>query len=222
MHDQTSATTRLLLVRHGESTANYQGVFSGWSTDVVLTELGQRQARQTGEILRQYASIDALYASPLPRTWQTAEIIGEQIDLEPIALEGLREINVGSATGKPLADLAVLHPRLLREVDSESIHIPWPEGESHFQLRERAMGAIELIVERHPGDTVVVVSHGGPLGWIVSTLASVPPRPYREFRHHNCAISELVVPSNPFQLPAELVRFNDCSHVNDHCELQKD
>jgi broad specificity phosphatase PhoE len=215
VRNQTSETTRLLLVRHGESTANQQGVFSGWSTDVVLTELGERQARQTGEFLSQYASIDALYSSPLPRTWQTAEIIGEQIGMRPVAIAGLREIDVGSATGKPLADLAVLHPRLLREVDDESMHIPWPEGESHFQLRERAMGAIEQIVERHPGDTVVVVSHGGTLGWIVSTLASVPPRPYREFRHNNCAISELVVPANPFLLPAELVRFNDCGHVNE-------
>lgn len=75
------------------------------------------------------------------------------------------------------------------------------------------MASIEEIVERHPDQTIVVVSHGGPLGWIVSTLASVPPRPYREFRHQNCAVSELLVPSNPFRLPAELIRFNDCTHL---------
>jgi broad specificity phosphatase PhoE len=206
-------TTRLLLVRHGESTANAQGVFSGWSTDVVLTELGRRQASVTGAGLRRYARIDALYASPLPRTRQTAELIGAEIDLEPVLIDGLREIDVGEATGQPITELATLHPHLLRDVDDESMMIPWPGGESHFQLRTRAMAAIEDIVERHPGQTVVVVSHGGPLGWIVSTLASVPPRPYREFRHQNCAVSELLVPSNPFRLPAELIRFNDCAHL---------
>jgi broad specificity phosphatase PhoE len=206
-------TTRLLLVRHGESTANAAGVFSGWSTEFVLTELGRRQATATGICLRHYTPIDALYSSPLPRTLQTAELIGAEIDLEPITIDGLREIDVGEATGKRITDLAELHPRLLREVDEESMMIPWPGGESHFQLRERALAAIAEIVERHPGQTVVAVSHGGPLGWIVSMLASVPPRPYREFRHQNCAVSELLVPSNPFRLPAELIRFNDCGHL---------
>lgn len=213
MRGTNARATRLLLVRHGESTANARGVFSGWSTDVVLTELGRRQATLTGAGLRRYTRIDALYTSSLPRTRQTAELIGAEIDLEPIPVDGLREIDVGEATGKPLTDLAQLHPRLLREVDDESILIPWPGGESHFQLRQRAMASIEEIVERHPDQTIVVVSHGGPLGWIVSTLASVPPRPYREFRHQNCAVSELLVPSNPFRLPAELIRFNDCTHL---------
>ncbi|HVX31216.1 MAG TPA: phosphoglycerate mutase family protein, partial [Nitrolancea sp.] len=63
MRDTQMQTTRLLLVRHGESTANAQRVFSGWSTEVVLTELGRRQASQTGAELRRYARIDALYAS---------------------------------------------------------------------------------------------------------------------------------------------------------------
>lgn len=213
MLDTNSRTTRLLLVRHGESTANAQRVFSGWSTEVVLTELGRRQATLTGIYLRRYTHVDALYTSSLPRTRQTAELIGAELDLEPVPVDGLREIDVGEATGKAIADLAVLHPHLLRDVDEESMMIPWPGGESHFQLRERAMAAIEEIVERHPDQTVVAVSHGGPLGWIVSTLASTPPRPYREFRHQNCAISELLVSSSPFRLPAELVRFNDCTHL---------
>ena len=212
---QQQRTTRLLLVRHGESTANAQGVFSGASTEFVLTERGRQQAIRAGKGISDCGPIDALYSSPLPRTWQTAELIGDQIGLGPVAVPGLREIDVGSATGKRIADLAVQYPRLLREVDDESIHIPWPEGESHFQLRERAIYAIETIVERHPGETVVAVSHGGPLGWIVSQLASVPPLPYREFRHNNCAISELIVPSNPFRLPAELIRFNDCAHLSE-------
>jgi broad specificity phosphatase PhoE len=213
VRETNTQTTRLLLVRHGESTANAQGVFSGWSTDFVLTELGRQQATATGIGLRRYTHIDALYSSPLPRTLQTAELIGAEIDLEPVTIDGLREIDVGEATGKRITDLAELHPRLLRDVDEESMMIPWPGGESHFQLRERALAAIKEIVERHPGQTVVAVSHGGALGWIVSMLASVPPRPYREFRHQNCAVSELLVPCSPFRLPAELVRFNDCGHL---------
>ncbi len=207
--------TRLLLIRHGESTSNKQRVISGWSTDVTLTELGRLQARRTGEQLKETVDIDALYASPLPRAWETATIIGDAIGIEPVAVNDLREINVGTAVGQPLRDLASLFPQLQNQVDESGLDIAWPGGESHLQLRERAMRAIESIVRDHPGETVAAVAHGGPLGWIVTTLAADETRPFRECRHQNCAISEFVVWLEPDGLGARLVRFNDCAHLGD-------
>ena len=108
MTPASNRPTRLLLVRHGESTSNREKVISGWSTDVVLTELGRQQAARTGEALSRLESIDALFASPLPRAWETATIIGEAIGMAPVAVDDLREINVGSAVGAPLAGLRSL------------------------------------------------------------------------------------------------------------------
>ena len=211
--------TRLILIRHGESTANRMGVIGGWSTDVTLTEPGRMQARQTGELLRRSVAIDTLYSSPLPRAWETATIIGEAIGLEPVPVDDLREINVGIASGQPLSGLASLFPRSRdypgEDKPPEGIDVAWPGGESHLQLRERAMRAIETIVRDHPGETVAAVSHGGPLAWIVLMLAADETRAYREWRHENCAISELSVWLEPDGLGAQLIRFNDCAHLGD-------
>ncbi len=207
--------TRLLLIRHGESTSNHQGVISGWSTDVVLTERGRRQAERTAQTLGRMEPIAALYASPLPRAWETATIIGGVIGLSPIRIDDLREINVGTAVGQPLVDLTSLYPQLQSQVDQESLHIPWPGGESHAQLRERAMRAVETIVRAHPGETVAAVAHGGPLAWIVTTVASDDAGTFQQWRHGNCAISEILVQPGHAGLSAELVRFNDRAHLDD-------
>jgi probable phosphoglycerate mutase len=215
MHTTNPKPTRLLLIRHGESTSNHQQVISGWSTDVVLTERGRRQALRTAETLRCIERIDALYASPLPRAWETATIIGDVIGLEPMPLPDLREINVGSAVGSPLVDLTSLYPQLQSQLDEDGLNVPWPDGESHAQLRERAMRAVETMVTEHPGQTVAAVAHGGPLGWIVTTLSGDHVDKFRERRHNNCAISELLVRPDADGLAAELVRFNDCVHLGE-------
>ncbi len=214
MTHASNGPTRLLLVRHGESTSNRQKVVSGWSTDVVLTELGRQQAARTGEALSRVESIDALFASPLPRAWETASIIGDAIGMTPVAVDDLREINVGSAVGTPLAGLRSLFPELQDRHES-SLHIAWPDGESHAQLRERTLRAVEEIVEGHAGKTVVAVAHGGPLAWIVTMLANGDEATYEQWRHSNCAISELMVALGPDGLDATLIRFNDCAHLDE-------
>ncbi len=215
MYESDIEPTRLLLIRHGESTSNRQGVISGWSTDVVLTGRGRRQAERTGNILKYNEKIDALYASPLPRAWETATIIGNEIGLDPTPVNDLREINVGTAVGQPLVDLTSLYPQLQSQVDQDSLHVPWPGGESHAQLRERVMRAVRMIAQGHSGETVVAVAHGGPLAWIVTTLAGEDSRTFQASRHNNCAISEMLIRVDPAGLSAELVRFNDCTHLSD-------
>ncbi len=136
--------------------------------------------------------------------------------MAPVAVDDLREINVGSAVGAPLAGLRSLFPQLQDQVEGNSLHIPWPEGESHAQLRERALQAVETITKDHPGRTVVAVAHGGPLAWIVTMLASGDEATYQQWRHSNCAISELLVQIGPEGLAATLIRFNDCAHLDEN------
>lgn len=212
--ESTVARTRVFLIRHGESTTNRQGVISGWSTDSVLTELGQRQAALTAARLGKL-SIDALYASPLPRAWETAEIIGRALRLRPIPVDDLREINVGTEVGRPLVDLTSLYPQLQSQFDETGLHIPWPEGESQAQLRGRALRAVDKIVRDHPDETVAAVAHGGPLAWITTTLIGDGAATFRDWRHQNCAITELLVSPAGDEITAELVGFNDCRHLTD-------
>ena len=92
----------LYLVRHGENPANLTKEFSCKRVDYSLTLKGVLQARQTAEYF-QRVPVDRIYASPLKRTRETAQIIAEPLQRTVIPLETLREVNVGDFEGEPVS-----------------------------------------------------------------------------------------------------------------------
>ena len=94
MREVSRQLTRLYLVRHGQSVANVTREFSYRRVDPPLTDLGVEQARITAEHLRS-VRVDAIYASPMLRAVQTAEIFGSALGLGLEVIEELREVNVG-------------------------------------------------------------------------------------------------------------------------------
>src|SRR5439155_19215192 len=137
--------TMLLLVRHGETDWNAEGKLQG-HTDRPLNDYGRRQAEILADVFAG-ESIDALYASDLSRARETAEILGEKLGLAVAVDPDLREKNWGTWEGLT-AD--------------ERLHIAY-EGETSEDHRERTLRAVQRIVERHPGERIVVVTHGGSL-----------------------------------------------------------
>jgi broad specificity phosphatase PhoE len=137
--------TTLLLVRHGETDWNAEGRLQG-HTDRPLSEFGRRQARQLAEELAD-EPLDAIYASDLARARQTAEIVGERLDL-PIVLDPeLREKDWGTWEG-------------LAAVERDRVEFVGESTEAH---QERILRALERIAEQHPAGHVLVVTHGGSM-----------------------------------------------------------
>jgi probable phosphoglycerate mutase len=137
--------TTLLLVRHGETDWNAEGKLQG-HTDRPLNEYGRRQAQAlAGRLAAE--SIDAVYASDLSRARETAEIVGEKLGLTVAVDPDLREKNWGNWEGL---------------TSDERLHIEY-EGETSEHHRERTLRAVQRIVDRHPGERIVVVTHGGSL-----------------------------------------------------------
>jgi broad specificity phosphatase PhoE len=138
--------TTLLLVRHGETDWNADGLLQG-HTDRPLSDFGRRQARQLAEEL-EGEPFDAIYASDLARARETAEIAGERLGL-PIVLDpDLREKDWGSWEG-------------LTAVERDRVEFVGESTEAH---QERILCALRRIAERHPGDgSVLVVTHGGSM-----------------------------------------------------------
>src|SRR5690242_596043 len=97
-HDRTLAPSRLLLVRHGESTWNADGRIQG-QLDPPLSERGVAQAREVAERFAGHR-LAGLYSSDLARTWQTAVAIGAVVGIDPVPEPGLREIALGEWEGK--------------------------------------------------------------------------------------------------------------------------
>ena len=155
--------TTVVLIRHGRSTANADGVLAGRAEGVELDEKGRLQATGLQDLLAG-APIAAAYCSPSLRCRQTATLLG-QPDAE--ILPGLDECDYGAWTNRKLMELAV--EPLWSTIQQSPSAVVFPDGESMEDMRARAVGAIADIRSRHgKGDTVVVVSHGDVIKAILS------------------------------------------------------
>jgi probable phosphoglycerate mutase len=144
------------LLRHGEH--NVQGkICAGRMAGVVLSERGRAEAEAAA---RRLADLDiaAIYASPLERTRETAEIVGRQLSLPVTILDDLAELDFGEWTGKTFDEVRK-DPRWPMWATHRSLSCI-PGGETMRDVQRRVVEAIMEMREQHPDEAVVVVSHG--------------------------------------------------------------
>lgn len=148
--------TRISLVRHGQTDWNLAKRIQG-SSDIPLNDTGREQAEATGRALAG-GSYDAIYASPLSRASETASIIASHTGLDaPLPLPEVAERSYGDAEGLTGAEILARWPE----------GTPVPGRESRDEVVERALPALLELGERHQGESVIVVSHGGVIGSLV-------------------------------------------------------
>jgi broad specificity phosphatase PhoE len=167
--------TTLILVRHGESRANLEARFT-LHDDEPLTPLGVEQARETGRRLRAYDRPVALYASPFARALHTAREIGAFFELAPEIVHELHEQSFGELRGRAYAEY---RPLVAAIAELDRWHYRAPGGESLVEVASRVGPALDRIADRHPGEQVVVVSHGGVMAALRAYAArsfELPPQ----------------------------------------------
>ncbi len=156
-----SDTTRVLLIRHGQSQGNAEGRFGG-HTETPLSTLGRQQAEATARALSSQ-TFQAIYASDLPRAVETAEPLARSTGLQINQSEAFRERSVGVMESLTFEEAAAAHPEqyaaLLRR-DFEHIILG---GESYRQMLERASRKLDEIIEQHRGGRIAVFSHTGTI-----------------------------------------------------------
>jgi len=152
--------TRLVLVRHAV-TAQTGPLLSGRKPGIDLSEEGRRQAEATATRLAPPVRIDAIYASPIERTQQTAAAIAAKHDLPVITLDGVIEAEYGDWTGGTIAELAKTD--LWKVVQAAPSRARFPNGESIAEMQARMVAALDGVIAAHPGEHVVVVSHADPI-----------------------------------------------------------
>lgn len=154
----------LLLVRHGQSTANAKGIWQG-QMDFPLSKEGRRQASLAARALSR-DPFQGLYSSPLSRAFETAEIIREKTGFagEVVPVSGLSERHGGILEGHTWAEQEQQNPELAKKF----LAIPEEErwalvgAETDEEVIARFEEAISSIHARHPdGARIVIVSHGG-------------------------------------------------------------
>lgn len=186
----TDAVTRLIAVRHGETAWNRESRIQG-HTDIPLNDIGLWQADRVGTAMA-HEGIQAIYSSDLLRACLTAQAIGRATAL-PVQLEaGLRERHFGELEG----------------LTHDEIHTRWPEqarrwkqrdpaygplgGETLTEFYQRCVGHLTRLAQRHLGQTIVVVAHGGVLDCFYRAANGIELTAPRSWTIGNATINRLL------------------------------
>jgi len=157
-----SATT-LVLARHGQAQVNADRRMSARPPGSPLTELGRQQAGDLGARLAEaHPVVDAVYASPLLRARQTAEIVAKAFGLNPIERPEIAEVDIGILEGTPGNDATILdEPAFAQWVHRRGLDRSMAGGELGSDMLRRFQAFLDDVVREHAGGTVVAVTHGG-------------------------------------------------------------
>jgi broad specificity phosphatase PhoE len=151
----------IYLVRHGENPANINSEFSYKLVDYSLTPKGRLQAQQTAEHFRD-KDIHEIYASPLKRTRETAEIIAATLGLTVTVIEEFREVNVGALERQPPSiENWEFHDRIVAEWFFGRHDVAFPEGENYYTLLQRMRTGLSQIICNKIDKNIIVVGHAG-------------------------------------------------------------
>src|SRR4051794_21025358 len=166
---------RLVLVRHGDAHAGFQGVIGGPRGCTGLTDRGREQAAALRDFLAVSGRVraDVLLSSVIPRAIETAEIIAPGLGIETFAREcDLCEVHTGAADGLEWAEWGVRYGAFDMEADPDRVFAP--EGESWNSFHARVRQMLERLAGEYAGRTVVAVCHGGVIMASVRLLLGIP------------------------------------------------
>lgn len=183
-------TTRLILVRHAETTANQEQRWYG-ALDAPLTPRGERQVEATARRFAQWTEdpVDAIYSSPLPRARRTAAAIAQSLDLELLIDDGLREFSIGDWEGRTYREL--METERLWERWAEDPTFAPPNGESPLTFGRRAVEALKKLAEAHACQSIVAVTHGGVISCALDAWLGNQSGEWIRWDPPNCAVSAL-------------------------------
>lgn len=183
----------LALIRHGESTANREGIIQGRG-DYPLSESGREQALLTSQALTSFRPY-RIFTSPLARARETAEIINRPHNVEVVPLPELMEFDLGEFEGLTFPRILELHPEVLPGLKSGiPFHHLAPGAETDESVNARARRAMEQILDSGL-PRVVVVSHLGVLERVIAAALKLPPEqlPRENLPLRNCSITRLKI-----------------------------
>lgn len=199
--------SRLLLVRHGVTEFNSTRRFAGYS-DVELGADGREQVERLRHRLAG-EKIDAIYSSDLKRALVTAEIISIGRDLDIVTCTELREMNYGDVEGLTFKEIGRRYPELWELITNFDRLLEFPGGESLKGFIERTITFVDRLNKHAPEQTILIVSHNGPLKVLICHLLGIDQSHWLQIRCDNASLS--IVETQPRRVILSLL--NDTSHL---------
>lgn len=198
---------KIILIRHGETDWNKEQVFRG-KIDVPLNTRGSAQAHAVGAALQEVV-IDALYASPLVRAYETARVLAEGRNVEIGAEEGLSDIDFGLWQGVPKEKVRETYPDLYATWMTDPHRVTLPQGETLRTVQNRSMAVLERIIGNNPGKTIAVVSHRVVNKVILCGILGIDLSRFWYVKQDTCAINRFEYDAGCFYLTL----LNDTCHL---------
>lgn len=199
--------TEFIVVRHGETAWNAEGRIQG-HLDSPLNEEGLAQALLVGECLAK-ERFDAFYASDLARTCQTAQPLADRTGMQPRLSPQLRERHLGIFQGFTGRECQEKFPEDYGRFQARDPDHVVPTGESIRQLYQRIDAFFEHLAATHPGQRLVVVTHGGVLDALYRKAKAVPLEQARDFPIFNASINRLQSAGGVWQV----LQWGDIAHL---------
>lgn len=206
-----SQTTRIILVRHGQSEGNAEGRFGG-HTSTPLSERGRSEAEATARTLAEEELV-AIYSSDLARAVETAMPLARLTGLEVMPTDAFRERSVGVMEGLTFEEAASQHPEqyaaLLRR-DFEHVILG---GESYRQTLERTSRELDRIIKSHRGERVAIFTHTGTICILTLHIIGALDAPELKpvwISTSNCGITRIDLRSDGF---IRVLSVNDTRHL---------
>ena len=166
------------MVRHGATVLSAEDRFAG-ATDVALSDEGREQARRLAARLSR-EKITAVYASPLGRTIETAQILAAPHKLEIQTRDGFREIDHGHWEGMTRHEVEEKFPEEAAMWEKDPYTFAPLGGESGLAVTARALPALIELVHQHASQNILIVSHKATIRLLLSSLLAFDPRRYRD------------------------------------------
>ncbi|GCE13099.1 histidine phosphatase family protein [Tengunoibacter tsumagoiensis] len=212
----TVHTNTIYLVRHGENPANLTHEFSYKAVDYSLTPKGRLQAQQTAAYFSQQPTINAIYASPLKRARETAEAIGDALQLPVTIIEEFREINIGDLEGKePSHENWEYHNKIVQQWFNGHKEIAFVGGENYYTLLARLKAGLLEATRNRNGQRIIIVGHGGIFTRTMPDLC--PTMDIEELirvDNYNCAVTEIELTTSGEKVEGIMKRWASCAHLH--------
>lgn len=159
---------RVIFIRPGETEWNRHQRWQGWVA-IPLSEHGRLQVQRLANYIRNIG-VSALYTSDLRRALETAQLLAEKLDFEPIIDERLRERHIGGWQGLTRIEMENWYPNEYKRFQTDPEHFQVPGGESRNEIRRRMRAAFDDVLKQDKGETVGIISHSTVINGLLSEI----------------------------------------------------
>jgi probable phosphoglycerate mutase len=164
----------IIFLRHGQAKNNIERILTGRTPGIPLTEEGINQAEKAAKFL-EHMNISAIYSSPIERARHTAEIVGKHNSLDVTIDDRLIELDMGKFTGVPYDEIFTSHGNVFMKFYNGELEIAHNGVETFSEVKKRVLGIVDHVIENHPDENVVLVTHMDPIKAMLSTVVDLTP-----------------------------------------------